>query len=375
MVLSKRFTSIFMLILAFSLAMPLEAMTAQPDHIQIEKSQKKSIKSKKSLFEQVQQFIHKHQMMLTTIGALGAFLFVAYIIPKAPDKVVRPKQQENPHQQPIRLQVFPPIDQLNLQPVDNGYYFHVGESQCPGIGVVVLQPGVHQGNWNPHLVDGNNGHYALRNSRNQRVFVPRLPNRNAGERNPIAIRFQLNQPIHVCQLRVVRQLGDTCAYHALKNCQLILNELENPQGNLDARLNDPVFAREQIGRWREHIVARHPQLCSDRDGQWLHPAGLHELVRREGENNRITVVDAGRFQEHLAQNPFALPQLYNINARHEGHDFVHGFVVQDRAHWLTAVVRRVHGQIEWLIVDSNNLPAFNRAGLMHLLARLHGRVA
>jgi hypothetical protein len=349
MIISRRLSSVFMLILAFSLAVPLEAVVAQQSHGQVKKSQKQSSVPKKTLGEQVQQFIHKHKTVFSVLGVAGALAILLYFAP-----------------QRTRL--------LNEGPWDvEQVVAPVGASQCP-VRQTILQPGVQQGNWTPHLVDGNNGHYALRNLQNQRLFMPRLPDHKVGERNQIAMRFQLNEAIRVRQLHVVPQIGNTCAYHALKNCQLILDELENPQGNLDAQLTDPALVRDRIGRWRAHIVAHHPHRCSVRDGQWLHPEGLRELVNLENENNRITVVDAGRFQERLVQNPFALPQLFDL-AANPNRDFVHGFVVQDRAHWLTAVVRRVRGQIEWFIVDSNNQPAFNRAGLMHLLARLHGQIA
>lgn len=354
MMISKRFSSVFMLVLAFSLAVPLEAMAAQQSHGQVEKSQKQSSAPKKSLREQVQHFIRKHKTVFSVLGVAGALAFVLYLAPQR-------------------------VRTLNEQPWNvEQVVAPVGASQCP-VRQIVLQPGVQQGNWTPHLVDGNNGDYAWRDLQtNQRLFVARGArlNRNQAmpERSQIAVRFQLNEPIRVRQLHVVPQAGNTCAYHALKNCQLILDELENPQGNLAARLTDPGFARDRIGRWRAHILAHHAHRCSMQDGQWLHPEGLRELVNLEGENNRITVVDAGQFQERLVQNPFALPQPFDLNANPNG-DFVHGFLVQDRAHWLTAIVRRVRGHIEWLIVDSNNQPAFNRAGLMHLLARLHGRIA
>lgn len=354
MLISKRFSSVFMLILAFSLAMPLEAMAVQASHGQVKKGQNQGNSPKKSLREQVQQFVKKHKTVFTVLGVAGALAILLYLAP-----------------QRMRLLNEDPwnVEQV-LAPV--------GASQCPAR-QIALQPGVQQGNWTPHLVDGNNGDYAWRNLRNnQRVFMPhgRKLNLNQArpEYNQIAVRFQLNEPIRVRQLHVVPQAGNTCAYHALKNCQLILDELGNPQGNLDARLTDPALVRDRIGRWRAHILRDHAHRCSVEDGQWLHPEGLRELVNLEGENNRITVVDAGQFQERLVQNPFALPQPFDLNANPNG-DFVHGFLVQDRAHWLTAIVRRVRGHIEWLIVDSNNQPAFNRAGLMHLLARLHGRIA
>jgi hypothetical protein len=354
MVISKRFSSVFMLILAFSLAVPLEAMAAQQSHGQVKKNQKQDTAPKKSLRGQIQQFIQKHKIVFTVLGVAGALAFLLYLAP-----------------QRTRL--------LNEDPWNvERVLAPVGASQCP-VHQIVLQPGVQQGNWTPHLVDGNNGNYAWRNLRNnRREFVPhgRKLNLNQArpERNQIAVRFQLNEPIRVRQLHVVPQAGDTCAYHALKNCQLILDELENPQGNLDVRLTDPALVQDRIGRWRDHILEHPARPCSVQDGQWLHPEGLRELVNLEHENNRITVVDAGRFQEQLVRDPLALPQPLDLNAN-PNHDFVHGFLVQDRAHWLTAVVRRVQGQIEWLIVDSNNQLAFNRAGLMHLLARIHGRIA
>jgi len=370
MVISKHFSSVFMLILAFSLAMPLDAMVAQQPHEQVKKSKKQSIVPKKSLRGHIQQFIRKHKTTLATIGALGAFLLVACLVPKTKLNTGQPAQPSQ--------QANPPLEHLDQMRRAIGHPFNVGQSQCVGLGEVALQPGIQRGNWTPHLVDGNNGDYAWRNLRNnQRVFVPHGAglNRNEAfpERSQIAVRFRLQEPIRVRQLAVVPQVGDTCAYHALKNCQLILDELENPQGNLAARLTDPALVRDRIGRWRDHILANHPQRCSVQDGQWLHPEGLRELVNLENDN-RITVVDAGRFQEQLVRDPLALPQPYDLNAD-PNRDLVHGFVVQDRAHWLTAVFRRVRGQIEWLIVDSNNQPAFHRAGLMHLLARLHGRIA
>ena len=72
-----------MLILAFSLAMPLDAMVAQQPQEQVKKSQKQSIVPKKSLRGHIQQFIRKHKTTLATIGALGAFLLIAYLVPQA----------------------------------------------------------------------------------------------------------------------------------------------------------------------------------------------------------------------------------------------------------------------------------------------------
>lgn len=339
MLIHKRFYSSMLLFLVVfstmdSVCAPIAQQRAQRTNL------KKIFNTK---ITQAKQFIRKHQAACAALGAAGVMALVFYLVPNR-------------------------VRSLNDNPGN--------------VPQIILQPGVQQGNWNPHLVDGYNGDYAWRELQtNNRLFVVRgrVPNRNQAvpEHNPIGIRFRLENQILVRQLQVARQEGNTCAYHALKNCQLILDELQNPQGNLDERLRDPQVVHDRIEYWRNYILAQHRDHCSVRDGQgagdWLHPEGLQELVNLEDENNRITVVDAGRFQERLAQNPLALPRPFDFDVQNPNDDFVHGFVVQDRAHWLTAVVRRIRGRIEWWIVDSNNQPAFNRAGLMHLLARLHGR--
>lgn len=359
MIISKRISSVLMLVLSVSLAFPFEGF-ALSEPAQIEMKVKKP---ELSLQKKFYRFVHKHQRALSVLGMLGVLALMLYVVPQG-------------RIEPPQLPRFRP---LNLNPAHvNEAGIAVGASQCVAH-QIMLQPGIHHGNWTPHLVDGNDGRYAWRDLANgHRQFVVRT-NLDTGEyeHNHINIHFQLQDPIRISQLRVLPQRGDSCAYHALKNCQLILDEFHHQRGNLMQRLQDPALAQERLARWQAHILRNHRNRCSvqegARAGDWLHPEGLRELVNLEGEEQRITVVDAGRFQERLAQNPFDVPRAFNLHAIPAHGDWAHGFLVQDRAHWLTAVVRREQGQFEWLIVDSNNRAAFNLAGLMHLLASLHGR--
>jgi len=365
-----------MLFLAFTIALPMEAVTKPVLHKN----------SQKSKFTQVKKFIRKHQAVFATIGAAGVLALVWYLVPEG-------KRQKS-------LPVAPPrINPTANYPVRERIAV-VGASECD-VREVVLQPGVQAGNWEHRLVDGHNGRYAWQHpATGEQLFaiqdgvgqdIREYVTQNGQHRywpnevgllnrlvNRIAVRFGLDQPVVIRQLPVARQDDNTCAYHAYKNCQLILNELEDPRGDLADQLNDPNAAENFIDGWRDYILRNHPNLCGvhngNRAGEWLHPQGVQHLVNLEHDQNRVTIVDSGRFQERLAQNPLAVQPPFDLPNQHQNRDFVHGFVIQDRDHWLTAVLRRVGGRIEWLIADSNNLPAFNRAGLMHLMASIHGRV-
>lgn len=83
------------------------------------------------------------------------------------------------------------------------------------------------------------------------------------ERNVV---FRLNVPTRIVQLRCADQVGPECGYHAIKNNMVILNELANPQGNLQARLADDALCQQFFGFnpeqghgvWRQLILAAQP---------------------------------------------------------------------------------------------------------------------
>lgn len=77
------------------------------------------------------------------------------------------------------------------------------------------------------------------------------------------INFRLGAPTRIVQLRCADQNGPECGYHAIKNSMVILNELANPQGNLQARLADDALCQQFFGFdpehghgiWRQRILA------------------------------------------------------------------------------------------------------------------------
>lgn len=327
---------------------------------------------------QVKHFIRKHKSALGCIGLIAGLGIAVYLLPT--------------DQYPERM------DRIHER---------VGESNCD-MRQVVLRPGIKHDTWEHRVVDGNDGRYAWQVQGHEGRFFARTHHDNPhellsenGEQsfnsrdfqgpmnrfvNVYTIRFQLDRALPIRQLQVVQQRGNTCAYHALKNCRLIMQELIRPQGNLQTQLDSPEVVqdligiegqRQALGRWRGHIVQNHLHLCSiqegDYIGEWLHPEGLQELINHENEQDTVTMMPAGRFQEQLLQNPLERDPLFDVNENDPDQDVVHGFVVQNRAHWITAVLRKVGDRIEWLIADSNNQDAFNRVAIWHLLANLHGR--
>jgi hypothetical protein len=304
--------------------------------------------------------------------------------------------------QSIQSQVY----QVEAYPVRESSSL-VGTSHC-AVREVVLQPGLQQGSWNHRFVDGNDGRYSWRHiDSGERLFafgdggrenIQEFQNEQGEHRygrdelprmeplhNPISLCFGLDHEIPIRQLQVCKGRGHACAYNAYKNCRLIVQELTHPRGNLQKQLESSDVVYEllgaqgelgELGRWRGHILNNHLEMCAIKDGIHaggrLHPEGLHELINLEQENHRVTVIPAGRFQEHFAQDPLEIRCEYTL-PKNPDEDIAHGFMFQDCDHWLTAVLRRSHGRIDWLIADSNNNPAFNRLGLMHLLASLQGK--
>ncbi len=371
---SLRLTFILILALMGVGFQSVQIVAEQNQHVPSTNEKAPSLKNK------IKHIICKNKKTLSACALIGGFVLLIYFLPTA-NRIA------------------------NIQ-IGNREHL-IGNSLC-NVREIVLVPDQYQETWNHRLVDGNGGRYAWRhNQTGERVFavlndpydvkgrtIVRFENEDGEQRfvagevvhmqrlfNVINVQFRLNRILPIRQLEVFRQQGDTCAYHAFKNCRLILFELLQPQGNLQQQLQSNEIVNEFIGdrgnylgRWPTHILQNHPNLCAIRDGQragdWLHCEGLQQLINFEHDEQHVSLVSSGRFQERLAQNPLVLPRVIN-EQDHE--NIVHGFLIQDRDHWLTAVMRKVRGNIEWLIADSNNMAAFNRAGLIHLLANLYGQ--
>lgn len=206
-------------------------------------------------------------------------------------------------------------------------------------------------------------------------------------------RFQLHNPAQIVQLRCANQVGPECAYHALKNCMVILNQLAHPQDNdlqlqlADDALGQQMFgfdANQRHGVWRQRILTerdhgRIPNGECDQYGDWLRGDAVQNIIDYErrpaddrprlliNQNTPITVIEDAR----MIGNPVIDPTQAARAALANPGVYTHGFVFNTartaidrhgmpyvprgggRGHWLAAVMHRnAQGAVQWFVANS-----------------------
>jgi hypothetical protein len=221
------------------------------------------------------------------------------------------------------------------------------------------------------------------------------------------VRFNLNQPVQVVQLRCAEQVGPECAYHAIKNAIVVVNELVGQRGDLQTWLEDDVVLAKDLfglnnqngqhGAWRQRVLAqraagRIPAGECDADGNWLRGDAVQNIIDHEiaargllagnivvnGNNAangvHITVIeDAAMIGNPIldptqaARNNLQAVERNNLQAPVDvyTHAFIFNtaragiglngmpFVPARGGHWLPAVLHRdAQGVIRWYVANS-----------------------
>lgn len=224
-------------------------------------------------------------------------------------------------------------------------------------------------------------------------------------------RFRLANPAQIVQLRSADQApGGSCAYHATKNCMVILNEIANPQGTLENQLQGNDLCNQlfgQEGEWRRRILAG-PYLRNGdcfRNGDWLGGNAVQNIVDHERRvriapandpanrglladfNTPITVIeDANRINHpDPVINATQAVRIELANAIQANLPYTHGFIfntartengrvpARDNGHWLAAVLHRnAQGEIKWYCANSTNWSLLHNGVLRDLIAAVQG---
>lgn len=227
-------------------------------------------------------------------------------------------------------------------------------------------------------------------------------------------RFEINNPVQIVQLRCANQVGPECAYHALKNCMALVNQLAAPHAaDLQLQLADDALGQQlfgfnqnnQHGVWRRRILAERnagniPQGECDNNGDWLRGEAVQNIIdyeRRPAENQPrllidhntpITVIEDAR----MIGNPVLNPAQAARDALANPGVYTHGFVFNTartaidahgmpyvprgggRGHWLAAVLHRnEHGAVQWFVANSYDQQSIlDSATLRDLIAAVQG---
>jgi len=206
-------------------------------------------------------------------------------------------------------------------------------------------------------------------------------------------RFRLNNPAQIMQLRSANQeaQGGACAYHAAKNCMVILNALANPNANdLQLQLEGQDLCEQlfgfQNGVWRRMILDGQYIRNGDcmRGGDWLSGHAVQDIVNRElarrellaaNVNAPITVIENADAIAHPQHND---PMFNATQVARDGlaaavaanQPYTHGFIFnvargrivagqpvaprREGGHWLAAVLHRnAAGEIRWYNANSS----------------------
>ena len=203
-------------------------------------------------------------------------------------------------------------------------------------------------------------------------------------------KIRVNENVTVQQLKVARQSGASCGYHALHRCLQIMRALVNNDANLGQKLgdvqgiNNVIHSGDQDGDWRALIKSHREHLINEgndngdgnkswfKHGSWLNDGEIEKLCQdqKTGDlfGNNVNVNDIS-----VCGNPNLLGNGngfdHVIPAVREKIDqqqpFVHGIILGNMqqygnsggssGHWIAIVLRQNdQQQREYIVVDSMN---------------------
>lgn len=228
----------------------------------------------------------------------------------------------------------------------------------------------------------------------------------------VQVQYRLDNQTPIIQLRVAGQWFDaSCAYHATKNCMMMINELVDGQGDVQHQLMGERMCQDLFGQngvWRQLILAdpanlRHGDCMQG--GDWLSGEAVRQIVeheRREDDGNLrllrdrnvpITIIENAYNIAHPVDDPvFNATQVAHnelAQAQQNNQVYTHGFIfnsartrivngqpvapARDNGHWMAAVVHRnAQGQIQWYCANSSNRSMFQYPVLQDLIVAVQG---
>lgn len=394
----KKITFFLAFICFFSGVMPAHSLYGR-----FEKHRNHIVKKKKSSwknwikqrFAVAKSFVKRHKKKLA-IGLVTGIITYCYL-----RGYISPSQPKPP----INPSISPIYRNPDLHPQQQQTVIGATPINCFQLN---LPPGQHERHWQQRVVDADTGNYGyihrptgqhvigvMNNQRQITHYNDMNGNRVFGVEEfdnmqrlfaPIDAQFTLPENIQIQQVQTARQHRNSCAYNALKNSLLILNEFELNNGNLDQQLNDEQLMNQTIGTeinpglWRQHVMNNIPE-TADRNGDWVNRQGVNQLIQLEDQNRTILnpasqapiiAIEDTDLRNHVFNEP--ITQAIRAQVHQEDGPQNYGFVMRSQAHWVSAVLHKnPDNSMNWVFASSNRRqPIMQWPGCQLLIAAICG---